>query len=479
MKILVASTAPLRANRAVNALAAALRRCGHIVETPTDEYGQYDLNDLRARVRAYRYDVTVLLAPEKACEGVKALSRHDGAGALIVLGSVGETARLLEDGAAAVLSASAEVDEIEATVLAVCRRAAGAPDHLLEIGPLTVDYDAKRILANGQPLDLSAREFALLELLARHAGAPIMKAYAISCLYGDPRLDDDREGEDLKIVDVFVCKLRKKLKAAGLGNLITTVWARGYSLDVDGRAAAKAKRARTTAPSEATMSADAVGAAEDATRGGGAIGSVGGVEDIGTTETAAPAGAEITTPTAAPAGAVTMTPRRRRLGTAPLPWLATWHADTLSERWAPSGRRCIIARGHAGPLTDQPPSHGAANMNSNCAYWPEVRTMVAHRRAERKQATSRACGWPPRARGSGAARHGPCVRTPDPMRPSQRPTGIDHFWSGSAFISADRGVMAFAPPARPQRGSGGPGLPGSGSAVVQSGLTDGVGRATA
>ncbi|KAA0679447.1 response regulator transcription factor [Roseomonas genomospecies 6] len=460
MKILVASTAPLRANRAVNALASALRGRDHIVETATGEYGQCDLDDLRARVRAYRYDVTVLLAPEKACEGVKALSRHDGAGALIVLGSVGETARLLEDGAAAVLSASAELDEIEATVLAVCRRVAGAPDHLLEIGPLTVDYDAKRVLANGQSLDLSAREFALLELLARHAGAPIMKAYAISCLYGDPRLDDDREGEDLKIVDVFVCKLRKKLKAAGLGNLITTVWARGYSLDIDGRAAAaKAKPARTTAPSEATMSAVVDGAAEDATRCGGAIGSVGSVEDIGTMETAAPAGPETTTPAAAHAGAVTMTPRRRRLWTAPLPWRATWHADTLSERWAPSGRRRIIARGHAGPLIDQPPSHGAANMNSNCAYWPKVRSMVAHRRAERKQATPRVCGWPPRARGSGAARHGPCVRTPVPMRPSRRPTGIDHSWSGTAFISADRGVMAFAPPARPHRGSGGPGCP--------------------
>ena len=321
MKILVACTAPLRANRAAEALASALRGRDHIVETPT---GEYDLDDLRARVRAYRYDATILLAPEKACDGVKTLSCHDGAGALIVLGSVGETARLLEDGAAAVLSATAEVDEVEAMVLAVCRRVAGAPDHLLEVGPLTVDYDAKRIFANGQPLDLSAREFALLELLARHAGAPVMKAYATSCMYGDPRLDDEREGEDLNIVDVFVCKLRKKLRAAGLGNLITTVWARGYSLDVDGRAAvAKAKRAKTAVTSEGAMSAAADAAMVGATTGN--VRTVEAIEAVGPADaavTAAPGTTETTTPAAAHTDAATVPSRRWWFETAFLPWTA-------------------------------------------------------------------------------------------------------------------------------------------------------------
>jgi two-component system cell cycle response regulator CtrA len=71
---------------------------------------------------------------------------------------------------------------------------------------------------------LSNKEYQILELLCLRAGSTLTKEQFLNHLYGD--LDEP----DPKIIDVFVCKLRKKLAAAqaGGGEHIETVWGRGY-----------------------------------------------------------------------------------------------------------------------------------------------------------------------------------------------------------------------------------------------------------
>ncbi len=77
----------------------------------------------------------------------------------------------------------------------------------------------------GQPLHLTGKEYAILELLSLRKGTTLTKEMCLDHLYGG------MAEPELKIIDVFVCKLRKKLTAATAGeNYIETVWGRGYAL---------------------------------------------------------------------------------------------------------------------------------------------------------------------------------------------------------------------------------------------------------
>lgn len=77
---------------------------------------------------------------------------------------------------------------------------------------------------NEAPVHLTGKEYAILELLVLRKGMVLTKDAFLNHLYGG--MDEP----EMKIIDVFICKLRKKLQAAGAGNLITTVWGRGYML---------------------------------------------------------------------------------------------------------------------------------------------------------------------------------------------------------------------------------------------------------
>ena len=77
----------------------------------------------------------------------------------------------------------------------------------------------------GRPLHLTGKEYGILELLSLRKGTTLTKEMFLNHLYGG--MDEP----ELKIIDVFVCKLRKKLaQATGGENYIETVWGRGYVL---------------------------------------------------------------------------------------------------------------------------------------------------------------------------------------------------------------------------------------------------------
>jgi len=113
--------------------------------------------------------------------------------------------------------------ELLARIQAVIRRANGHSKPQIECGPLTVRLDSKSAEVDGQSIHLTGKEYGILELLALRKGTTLTKEMFLNHLYGG--MDEP----EAKIIDVFVCKLRKKLATAADGhNFIETVWGRGY-----------------------------------------------------------------------------------------------------------------------------------------------------------------------------------------------------------------------------------------------------------
>jgi len=105
------------------------------------------------------------------------------------------------------------------------RRQAQGGEAVVRAGDLAVDLSGGRVSVRGQPLHLTRTEYAILELLARHKETPVSKALLFRHLYGGT------EAPKRKAIDVFVCQLRKKLRAVGAGApLIETIRGRGYVL---------------------------------------------------------------------------------------------------------------------------------------------------------------------------------------------------------------------------------------------------------
>jgi two-component system, cell cycle response regulator CtrA len=126
-------------------------------------------------------------------------------------------------------------DELIARMRAVIRRSKGHAQSVITIGDMVIDLDSKLVHVNGQRIHLTGREYQTLELLALRKGKTLTKDVFLSSLYGGM----DEPGA--KIVDVFICKLRKKLAPATDGrHTIETVWGGGYVLRETGEAAVAA-----------------------------------------------------------------------------------------------------------------------------------------------------------------------------------------------------------------------------------------------
>ena len=116
-------------------------------------------------------------------------------------------------------------DEIVARIHAIVRRSKGHAQSVMTVGDLVVNLDQKTVEISGARLHLTGKEYQMLELLALRKGTTITKEALLSQLYGGM----DEPG--MKIIDVFICKLRKKLTSASNGrDYIETVWGRGYVL---------------------------------------------------------------------------------------------------------------------------------------------------------------------------------------------------------------------------------------------------------
>jgi two-component system, cell cycle response regulator CtrA len=116
-------------------------------------------------------------------------------------------------------------DELLARIRAVLRRSGDQSENMIRCGDLVVNLDHKRVEIAGRDLDLTRREYEIIELLAGRQGAPITKEMFLNHMYGG--MDEPEQ----KIIDVFVCKARKKIvQASGGRDYIETVRGRGYTL---------------------------------------------------------------------------------------------------------------------------------------------------------------------------------------------------------------------------------------------------------
>jgi two-component system, cell cycle response regulator CtrA len=130
-------------------------------------------------------------------------------------------------------------NELVARIHALVRRSKGHAQSVIQIGDLIVDVDTKKVAVNGVSVYLTAKEYRLLELLALRKGMTITKGTILNYLY------DGLNEPESKIVDVFMCKLRKKLAGASGGNeFIETIWGRGYALMEPAEAVDRSAQAR-------------------------------------------------------------------------------------------------------------------------------------------------------------------------------------------------------------------------------------------
>lgn len=114
--------------------------------------------------------------------------------------------------------------ELIARIQAIVRRSQGHSHSVIKVGKMTVDLQERKVDIAGKQIPLTNKEYSLLELLSIRRGNTITKEVILNHLYNGM---DEPEG---KIIDVFVCKLRKKLSKVSGEEYIDTVWGRGYSL---------------------------------------------------------------------------------------------------------------------------------------------------------------------------------------------------------------------------------------------------------
>jgi two-component system cell cycle response regulator CtrA len=115
--------------------------------------------------------------------------------------------------------------ELIARIHAIVRRSKGHAQSVIATGKFAVNLDDKTVEVEGKPVHLTGKEYQMLELLSLRKGTTLTKEMFLNHLYGG--MDEP----ELKIIDVFICKLRKKLsEATGGENYIETVWGRGYVL---------------------------------------------------------------------------------------------------------------------------------------------------------------------------------------------------------------------------------------------------------
>lgn len=183
--------------------------------------------------RLYEYNIMILDLVLPDMHGLDLLKQLRAAAVntpILVLSGLQDTeiiTKALGLGADDYLRKPFDGSELISRVHAIIRRAKGYADSLFRVGRLTVSMEDRIAYMENTPLHLTKKEFCMLELLALRQGAVITKDMFLNALYGG------QDEPELKIIDVFICKIRKKF-AKAIGRIgehyIQTSWGRGYVL---------------------------------------------------------------------------------------------------------------------------------------------------------------------------------------------------------------------------------------------------------
>ena len=180
--------------------------------------------------RHYDYDIVVLDLMLPDMEGYEVVRRMRAARQdtpVLILSGVNRPQAKVKGfgvGADDFISKPFDKAELIARLQAIVRRSKGHSQPTLRVGNLLLNLESRDVTVDGAPVHLTGKEYAILELLVLRKGMVLTKEVFLNHLYGG--MDEP----EMKIIDVFICKLRKKLAQAGAGNLIGTVWGRGYMI---------------------------------------------------------------------------------------------------------------------------------------------------------------------------------------------------------------------------------------------------------
>jgi len=181
--------------------------------------------------KLYDYDIILLdlnLPDMSGYEVVRALRLAKVKTPILILSGLAETEDKVKGlglGADDYLTKPFHRDEVVARIHAIVRRSRGHAQSIVTTGDLVVNLDEKSVEVGRARVHLTGKEYQILEILALRKGTTLSKEMFLNHLYGG--MDEP----ELKIIDVFICKLRKKLaNASGGRDYIETVWGRGYML---------------------------------------------------------------------------------------------------------------------------------------------------------------------------------------------------------------------------------------------------------
>jgi len=164
--------------------------------------------------KIYDYDIIILDLMLPDIDGYEVLRRLRAARVktpILILSGLSELDNKLKGlgfGADDYITKPFDKRELVARINAIVRRAKGHSQSIIKTGKLTINLDTRTVESNGAPIHLTGKEYGILELLSLRKGTTLTKEMFLNHLYGG--IDEP----ELKIIDVFVCKLRKKLSSA-------------------------------------------------------------------------------------------------------------------------------------------------------------------------------------------------------------------------------------------------------------------------
>ncbi len=198
---------------------------GYVVDTTDLGEDGLDLG------KVYDYDIIILdlmLPDMDGYDVLKQLRASKIETPILILSGLAELDNKIQGlgfGADDYLTKPFEKRELLARIQAIVRRSQGHSQSVIEVGKVKVNLDSRTVEVDGAPVHLTGKEYGIMELLALRKGSTLTKEQFLNHLYGG--MDEP----EVKIIDVFICKLRKKIEdAAGGDNYIETVWGRGYVL---------------------------------------------------------------------------------------------------------------------------------------------------------------------------------------------------------------------------------------------------------
>ncbi len=216
----------------------------HVGEKPFRRAGDAEMarrNGIRAEhvasgaeamefLRLYEYDIVLLDLDLPDAGGHEVIRRMRAARVTVPVMAFADIApararaEALDLGADDFLSGTCDIGELLARMRAVVRRRLGHTNSSLRSGDVELHMNSRDVRVNGARMSLSRREYSVLELLFLKQGTIVSKGTFLSHLYCGS------EEPEMKTIDVIVCRLRKKLAAAGIPALIDTAWGSGYIL---------------------------------------------------------------------------------------------------------------------------------------------------------------------------------------------------------------------------------------------------------